>query len=316
LTSNRPDRFAGIRDHVIVRLMAYYGVSVGLFAGINALFPGLYQYIVAERARQFGGTAMEPVGVAPPVDLMTPDVIVPVVFGMIAALLLALPVAWVYLWTRPPEKYRQGFAQTLIVLPLAIALVVFLVKGSLALAFSLAGIVAAIRWRTSLNETMDAVFMFVIIGIGLAAGVQLLAVAFVASLIFNVVALAVWRTDFAGESMVAVGWRLQPAPADTTWPTGDSPSAGAPKRDVVVRISTTDADAARLSIQSAFGTHTKRWDETRVAEDAGETPRLEFVARLRKRSSAATLRRAIEESGAPYVDSVKVDTVGGRTKVQ
>ena len=94
---------------------------------------------------------------------------------------MTLPVVWVYRWTRPTRRYNQSFAHTLIVVPIAITLVVFLVKGSLALAFSLAGIVAAVRFRTTLDEPLDAVYLFLVIGTGLAAGVQLLFVALLAS---------------------------------------------------------------------------------------------------------------------------------------
>ena len=52
------------------------------------------------------------------------------------------------------------FAHTLLVMPVAITLVVFLVKGSLALAFSLAGIVAAVSFQTTLNDTMDIAYLF------------------------------------------------------------------------------------------------------------------------------------------------------------
>src|SRR5215208_3420298 len=60
-----------------------------------------------------------------------------------AAVLLSLPVAWIYILTRQKKGYRQSVVQTLIVLPVVAAGIVVLVKNSLALAFSLAGIVAA-----------------------------------------------------------------------------------------------------------------------------------------------------------------------------
>ncbi|MCY4120321.1 MAG: DUF4956 domain-containing protein, partial [Acidobacteria bacterium] len=112
--------------------------------------------------------------------------------------------------TRQRKKYSQSFAHTLLVIPIAIALVVFLVKGSLALAFGLAGIVAAVRFRASLNEPMDAVYMLMAIGIGLAAGTQLTTVAYLASLIFVVITLAVWKSNFGAKPAVLSGWRLVP----------------------------------------------------------------------------------------------------------
>src|SRR5204862_2745510 len=116
-------------------------------------------------------------------------------FSMIGSVLLALPVAWVYTMTRKKRGYDQSVVQTLILLPALTAGVVVLVKYSLALAFSLAGIVAAVRFRTSLDDSKDAVYIFLATAMGLAAGVQL-PVAAVISVMFNVLALILWYTDF------------------------------------------------------------------------------------------------------------------------
>ena len=94
---------------------------------------------------------------------------------------------------------------------IAIALVVFLVKGSVALAFSLAGIVAAVRFRASLNQPTDAVYMLMAIGIGLAAGTQLTSVAYLASLIFVTIILAVWKSNFGAKPAVLSGWTIRPS---------------------------------------------------------------------------------------------------------
>ena len=76
---------------------------------------------------------------------------------MTGAFLLMLPVAWVYILTRQKKGYRQSVVQTLIILPIVVAGVVLLVKNSVALAFSLGGIVAAVSFRNTLRDTKDAV---------------------------------------------------------------------------------------------------------------------------------------------------------------
>src|SRR5512137_2379712 len=173
-----------MRDNVIVRLVVYYIVLLVLVGGVLRVFPEVSEYIAQERAhvvRSMDSEAPAPAGApaAPQMlDLFSPERTIPVVVALLMAFLVTLPVTWVYRWTRPRKRYNQSFAHTLLVVPIAIALVVFLVKGSLALAFSLAGIVAAVRFRTSLDEPIDAVYLFLVIGTGLAAGVQLLFVAF------------------------------------------------------------------------------------------------------------------------------------------
>jgi len=90
------------------------------------------------------------------------------------------------------------------VLPLVVAGIVVLVQYSLALAFSLAGIVAAVRFRNTLDDSKDAVYVFLATAIGLAAAVNV-PVAAVISILFNVTVLSLWYTDFAHSPMELEG---------------------------------------------------------------------------------------------------------------
>jgi hypothetical protein len=115
--------------------------------------------------------------------------------GMLAALMLMSPVAWVYMLTRRQRGYQQSLMHTLVILPIVVAGVVILVKTSIALAFSLGGIVGAIAFRNRLQDTKDAVHVFVAIGVGLACGVQGFGIAMVLSAFYNAVNLALWMGD-------------------------------------------------------------------------------------------------------------------------
>jgi hypothetical protein len=115
--------------------------------------------------------------------------------AMIAAMLLSLPVAWLYQLTRAKRGYQQSIVQLLVILPLVVAGVVILVKNSLALAFSLAGIVAAVRFRNSLDDSKDAVYVFLATGVGLAAAVDI-PIAVVISMLFNATVVMLWYSDF------------------------------------------------------------------------------------------------------------------------
>ncbi len=121
--------------------------------------------------------------------------LVPTIIAMAAALVTALPVAWIYTHTRQRKGYQQSVVQTFIILPVIVAGVVVLVKHSIALAFSLGGIVAAMRFRTTLEDSKDAANIFVVTGIGLAAAVEP-PVAFAISIGYNMLVLALWHTDF------------------------------------------------------------------------------------------------------------------------
>src|SRR4029079_8641031 len=118
------------------------------------------------------------------------------VFAMAVAFALMLPGAWIYIMTRGRTGYRLSVVQTHVLVPIVVAGVVFMVKNSLALAFSLGGIVAAVSFRNTLRYTKDAVYIFLGTGVGLAAGIQSVPLAAALSITFNVIILILWYTDF------------------------------------------------------------------------------------------------------------------------
>jgi hypothetical protein len=129
-----------------------------------------------------------------------------VAFAMIAALACSLPVAWIYTLTRSRRGYSQSVVQMLVIMPVAVSGIFVLVKYSTALAFGLGGIAAAVRFRNTLDDSKDAVFVILVIGLGIAAGVDI-PVALVISFLFNAVLVSLWLADF-GRTPVALDGRL------------------------------------------------------------------------------------------------------------
>ena len=204
-------------NNIILRLASYYIACFLVLSTLFLMFPQILYYVALERERTFTGTSFEsedelaiPLGeIEQGVNrLADPAHTIPVVVALVLTFGVTLPITWVYRWTHPREKYRQSFVHTLLVMPVAITLVVFLVKGSLALAFSLAGIVAAVSFQTSLNDTMDIVYLFIAVGIGLASGTQLTTVAYLASLAFVIITLGVWKSNYGAQQPVLSGWRV------------------------------------------------------------------------------------------------------------
>jgi hypothetical protein len=106
-------------------------------------------------------------------------------YAMFCTLLLMLPVSWVYKTIHDDSVYDHSLDETALVLPAVVAGIVLIVQHSLALAFSLAGIVAGVRFRRALSDTFDTLFIFVAIGVGIAAGIKSLEIAAVLSIFFN-----------------------------------------------------------------------------------------------------------------------------------
>ncbi|MEM1262401.1 MAG: DUF4956 domain-containing protein [Pseudomonadota bacterium] len=87
--------------------------------------------------------------------------------------------------------YDHSLDETALILPAVVAGIVLIVQHSLALAFSLAGIVAGVRFRRALSDTFDTLFIFVAIGVGIAAGVKALEIALVMTMFFTFATLLV-----------------------------------------------------------------------------------------------------------------------------
>jgi len=112
-------------------------------------------------------------------------------YAMASTLLLMLPVSWVYKSIHADSVYDHSIDTTALVLPAVVAGIVTVVQHSLALAFSLAGIVAGVRFRRALSDTFDTLFILSSIGVGIAAGIKSIEVAVVLTVFFNYAALLV-----------------------------------------------------------------------------------------------------------------------------
>lgn len=103
---------------------------------------------------------------------------------LIGIWLLVLPVSWVQKSVNRAATADHSMDETTLILPGVVAAIVMVVQHSLALAFSLAGIVAGVQFRRALQDTFDTLFILVAIGTGIAAGVAALEIAAVLTVFF------------------------------------------------------------------------------------------------------------------------------------
>jgi len=124
------------------------------------------------------------------------DSLVWLVTAEVGAVLLMVPVSWTYISIREQTQMDQSLLQSMIVLPIAVTGIVLVVHNSLALAFSLTGVVAAVRYRTTLKSTADSLFIFMAVAVGLAAGIGMLVIAAVMTVIFCYTFLLLWKLNY------------------------------------------------------------------------------------------------------------------------
>lgn len=329
--SSRPSRkrgtFRAWAHHTpFLQLVVYYLLLIGLVLLLTNLFPVLRRaFFMPIDLPAVGGeqaflTGTEPVErpvlsdstvVAQAVDRALTTLLV-----TIGALLLVLPVAWVYMRTKR-LRYDPALVHSVIILPIVVAGIALVVKNSIALAFSLAGIVAAVRFRNTLKDPRDAVYIFLTIGIGLSAGVQALDVALVMSMIFNFIVLIVWRFNIGS----IYGGRY----GRTGVISAGSPSlllAQDPERrreirralleeaeemdtDGVLLVHTGDPEMARGAVQETMNGLAKEWRLARIVPRGRDLSTLEYVVRLKKKSSPTDLVGALKEHWSHQVAAVE-----------
>lgn len=180
--------------NIVARTVLWYLVVGAIYYWLRDFVPAGTGIFAATQVRQILGGAS--VAASAPAPLPTA---LGAAVAMLTAFVTALPVSWIYTLTRRKKGFQQSVVQTYLILPVVAAAIVVLVKTSIELAFSLGGIVAAVRFRTSLDDSKDAAGIFVVIGIGMAAGVSP-EVAWVISIGFNALMVGLWVSDFGKPS--------------------------------------------------------------------------------------------------------------------
>lgn len=86
------------------------------------------------------------------------------------AFVLGIALSLTYIFLNRKVVTSKGFAASLVILPIVISAIIFLVQDSWARAFSLAGVFAIIRFRTTQSNPRDLTLVFATLAIGLSCG--------------------------------------------------------------------------------------------------------------------------------------------------
>lgn len=183
----------------VLMITGYYVVAIALFVYLARSFPQLEDYLpvggIAEMINR-GDSALEVIVTKPFSGEGVSYNAIQLSFAMIGTVILMVPVSWVYFITTRTKNVDPSFSQTIVVLPVVVTGIAMIVQNSLALAFSLAGVVAAVRFRFTLAEPAHALYIFAAIGVGLGSGIGALGVSTVISIAFVYINLLLWKLDY------------------------------------------------------------------------------------------------------------------------
>ena len=114
---------------------------------------------------------------------------------MLAALIFGILIALTYYKTQEDRLYQRSLAVTLLMLPMILSVIILFVGSNVARAFSLAGTLSIIRFRSAPGDAKDIGYIFFDIAAGLACGVGLYGYGAVFVIVLCTVMLTVERKN-------------------------------------------------------------------------------------------------------------------------
>ncbi len=130
------------------------------------------------------------------IDVFRPSIF-DIATNMFVALICGLIISLVYRFVYKGPSYSVTFVNSLVLLSMITAVVILVIGNNLARAFGLVGAMSIIRFRTAVRDVQDIIFIFFSLTVGMAAGVGLVEVAIIATLIICSVIILLVSTDFA-----------------------------------------------------------------------------------------------------------------------
>lgn len=89
---------------------------------------------------------------------------------MIVSFFLSLVISSVYTKTHSGDHYSQNFTHMMVIITVATGVIIPVIGSNIARAFSLAGALSIIRFRSSITDPRDVAFIFFSMGVGLTCG--------------------------------------------------------------------------------------------------------------------------------------------------
>ncbi len=119
-----------------------------------------------------------------------------IITNIIISLICSFVVSMIYRFTYRGPGYTESFVHSLIFLSIITAFVIMVIGNNLARAFGLVGALSIIRFRTAIKDTVDIVYIFFSLAIGMAAGVGYHKLAFAGTFLIGIVLIAFSKFNY------------------------------------------------------------------------------------------------------------------------
>lgn len=328
------------------RLLAYYllviffgFLSNELLVELNASYP-LDEFM---KIKELLSSTMNSTGRA--------DDVLVTLWSLLSTFIFVLPIGWVYMLTKREEGIDPSLVQTIIVLGMVVCGVMMLLQDNLARAFGLVGVVAAVRFRNTLKDTKDAVYVFLAIGIGMGCGLRAYHIAVWLSIVMCSVLYVLWKFRVgraaAGLEAPALTNASEPEKKKDKkknkekGPTVALSSAalkrieenlekterlrrlaslladknkGIKKPNAALIIRATSAAEAQHRLDRVLTNGGQTWHLASASFSERDGGKLEYLGRMDQTVSPATLIESLRQAGKPYVRDIEFIYLRGLKK--
>ena len=118
-----------------------------------------------------------------------------IIINISISLMCSFFITFIYRMSYKGPGYSDSFVNSIIFLSLITSFVIMVIGNNLARAFGLVGAMSIIRFRTAIKETLDIVYIFFGLAIGMAAGVGYHRLAIVGSLFIGTILFLFSKTN-------------------------------------------------------------------------------------------------------------------------
>lgn len=122
-----------------------------------------------------------------------------IVLSLLMAFALTQMIAAAYVWTFRGMSYSRGLVHAVAMGSIVACMLMLAINNSVAAGLGIAGSLAIIRFRTSMRDPRDMVFVFASMGAGIASGLRAHLAAVAGTIVFCMAAFLLASTEFGSQ---------------------------------------------------------------------------------------------------------------------
>jgi len=187
--------------------------------------------------------------------MLSPDPNLPwqtVALALVLAFLMATAIAWIYIRTHQGLSYSRSLVQGLVLGGIISAMLMLAIGNNVARGLGIVGTLAIIRFRSTMKDPRDMMFVFAALAVGITTGVRAFSVAVIGTAVFGAAAFVLRWTSFGAKQI----------------------------HDGQIRLQLPATPEADLGLKAVFGRHCRNWVLVAV-RDIEQGTALEHVYHVR-----------------------------------